>query len=861
MKKHSTLKLTLTTNFILLGIIPVLVVGITSLLIITRSISSEVRTKNFNIATSLSGQVETFLGEPLSLLQQVDSVILQEAIVSPSEISPYLQVVVKNYPFFEMIQLTDSNGIIKHLAPYNRDYIDTDMSLQPFFQKTKKHLTPIWSPTFISMQSGHPTITLSIPASGGGILAGYVNLSILSSMVSKISGQHNYAVILDQEGTIIADSDRQRVQQRINLRHLEPVKKAIQGKFGTFVVEDKEIKLIMSSVKQPITGWLIAYIQHYDDAFSPTFKIRQMLVFGVILTLLLAIAVAVLRARSVTEPLAQLMKSSRVIAGGDYNPPPAPHVFQEFKELDESLKTMAKAIDDRERRISESERRHRQLLEAIPYGIQEADNKGIITFTNSAHDKIFEIEKGDVIGRELWRTAVSKKDRQILKDYFFQLVAEQPEPTTYFAKALTGKKKLIDIQVDWQYKRAADGSLLGFTSVITDITDKKQLERSLRQAQKMEAIGTLAGGIAHDFNNILAAILGYSELVLDDLDRGSIDYQYQQQVIKASHRAKELVQHLLLFSRKQEHEKGPLNCSLIVKEALELLRATIPSTITFTHDIEKNCGPIEANPTQIHQVILNLCTNAAHAMENRGGTLHVTTKRIALEGGRNKPRPEMSSGEYVMIAVADAGEGIAPKDLERIFEPFFTTKETGKGTGMGLAVVHGIVSSHGGHIFVHSEPGKGTEFQLYFPIIEGAEEVTESEKVRLTGDGQHILVVDDEEPIARYAEQVLKRLGYKVTVETESTRALALFQKLHSSIDLVITDQTMPEIAGSEMAKIMLALRPDIPIILCTGYSSTITEEEAKAIGIAAYVMKPFTMQHISQSVSETLEKKSPPSN
>jgi CheY-like chemotaxis protein/two-component sensor histidine kinase len=369
----------------------------------------------------------------------------------------------------------------------------------------------------------------------------------------------------------------------------------------------------------------------------------------------------------------------------------------------------------------------------------------------------------------------------------------------------------------------------------------------------MEAIGTLAGGIAHDFNNILAAILGYAELAGFDLERDSHANKNLDNVIRASYRAKDLVKQILSFSRQSEKEKKPIHISSIIKESIKLLRASLPTTIDIRQDIEPNSGIINANPTQIHQVMMNLCTNAAHAMSEKGGILEVTLTNVALDASAELIHPDLQPGRYLRLKVSDTGEGIPAEILERIFEPYFTTKDISKGTGLGLAVAHGIVKSHQGAIKAQSEPGMGTNFTVYFPIIR-KDPLAEKKVTELIPKGEErILYVDDEKTLVDIGQQMLKRLGYSVVTKTNSLEALEEFQKGPEKFDLVITDMTMPNLTGVELSQRLMEIRPDLPIILCTGYSEKIDAQMAKSMGIRGFLMKPPAIQDMANTIREVL--------
>jgi PAS domain S-box-containing protein len=386
--------------------------------------------------------------------------------------------------------------------------------------------------------------------------------------------------------------------------------------------------------------------------------------------------------------------------------------------------------------------------------------------------------------------------------------------------------------------------------------ETKALQSQLLQAQKMEAIGTLAGGIAHDFNNILGAIFGYTEIAIDCIPPESIAIKHLGKVLKASERAATLVKQILAFSRQANIEQIPLKPSHIVKEALDLLRPSLPSTITIHQEIDTATRSILADPTQVHQILMNLCTNAFHAMEQTGGTLKITLKDCVLSQEDLQYKPGIQPGTFVLLSVSDTGPGIPLEIRNNIFDPYFTTKEAGKGTGMGLAITLGIITSYGGFITCESEIGQGTVFEIFFPAID-QKIVSEIKPVEVAPPGtEHILLVDDEELLADLGTALLERLGYTVSMRTSSLDALALFQEHPEQFDAVITDQTMPDMTGIDLARLMLQIRPNLPIILCTGYSNLITEEEAKACGVKGFAMKPFAKKELASLLREVLDDK-----
>lgn len=376
--------------------------------------------------------------------------------------------------------------------------------------------------------------------------------------------------------------------------------------------------------------------------------------------------------------------------------------------------------------------------------------------------------------------------------------------------------------------------------------DKHLIEYRLRQAQKMEAVGTLAGGIAHDFNNILTAIMGYADMAKEEAEPGSELEDDLEKVIAGGNRAKDLVKQILAFSRQNHAELISFQPASVINEAIKMLRSSIPTTIDIQQNIDPISKAIFADPTQIHQIIINLCTNAFHAMEESGGNLLITLQNINIDHQAAAENHELKVGEYVELRVDDTGSGISADIQERIFEPYFTTKQVDKGTGMGLAIIHGIVQSYDGAITVKSEVGKGTSFQVLFPACKEAPTSESKENQNLLRGSERIIFVDDEEILTKMGSASLGRLGYKVTAFTDSIKALEAFKANPDQFDLIITDQTMPKLTGAEMAKTMLKIRPDIPIILCTGYSTIISKEESQSMGIREFVLKPISRKSIT---------------
>jgi CheY-like chemotaxis protein len=384
----------------------------------------------------------------------------------------------------------------------------------------------------------------------------------------------------------------------------------------------------------------------------------------------------------------------------------------------------------------------------------------------------------------------------------------------------------------------------------------RESEKQLQQAQKMEAMGTLAGGIAHDFNNILTVILGCAELSLREVPKESRTYRHLIELFKAGERAADLVKQILTFSRRKEIERKPLRLGILCKEVLKMLRSSLPTTIVMQQDIDPYSGVALVDVTQIHQVLLNLCTNAAHTMREKGGILRVSLSDVDLAAEPVENEPDLDPGPYIRLTVSDTGHGMTPEILERIFDPYFTTKGSGEGTGLGLAVVHGIVKSYGGTIRVLSVPGEGTTFHVLLPRVESDSDPKDAGDNQLLPKGkERILFVDDDESILLIGKETLEYLGYEVVAATGSIQALETFKNDSKGFDLIITDVVMPGMTGMELAEQILRIHPGIPIILCSGFSDNVIQERAESLGIRAFISKPLVLHVLAEKIREVLNQ------
>lgn len=507
----------------------------------------------------------------------------------------------------------------------------------------------------------------------------------------------------------------------------------------------------------------------------------------------------------------------------------------------------------------ESELRFRQIAENIHevFWITEIPSNRIL-YLSPAYEKIWGRDPNSLIkSPESWSLAIHSNDRERVVEAVQTKLTTGQYDEVYRIYRPDGSIRWIRDRAYLLYNE--NGSVYRVVGTAEDITEQQQLEAQLRQAQKLEAIGTLAGGIAHDFNNILGAMIGYVELSQFDVPENSPLAHNLKEVLKAGGRARDLIRQILAFSRQQEQQRIPVQLRHVVNEALKLLRAGMPSAIHFESSLSKDTPVVLADATQIHQIVMNLGTNAAHAMRSQTGVLITTLDRLVLESSLTVQGVDLQPGLYAKLSIKDTGHGMDAETLRRIFEPFFTTKPPGEGTGLGLSVVHGIMQSYGGGIDVASAPGEGTQFDLYFPAAPDAQVSAPGEtQSPHHGNGERILFVDDEESLARLGQKTLERLGYNVTMALSPSVALSEFKKDPSAYALLVTDLTMPEMSGVDLTRAVLKIRPGLPVILASGFSGGITEANAKEIGICELLPKPLTVANIAEIIQRTLAARSP---
>jgi PAS domain S-box-containing protein len=811
------------------------------------------------MARDIATDVETYLRSAGNTLH---SVALLTDSVDTDDLDSHMQVLQRTSGYYNAIQYIDAEGMLRAMAPPDRYRIGFDLSYQDFFDLDAVPTNMKVSRPFLSSVSGQPVAQVAWPAVSGGVVVGDLNLGTLQDMLTSAHNaiEDRTFFIASSTGTLLAHSDFELVDQQANVANLPVFKQANNGNVRPLSFS-KGHWLLSSAAVVPRSGWLILLQSSVATAIVPYMRLTGV---GSILYICLWLGVSVgfrnrIR-RNVVHPLILLTERANALETGDFSDAtaiPRPNeAFAEVRALEISFSEMRRGIQLRESALKQNELRYRGIVEDQTELICRTLPDRTLSFVNLAFCRYFQRTGRNLLGTA-YDALIAKEDQGMIASRFAALSTAHPVDTVESRNLPPGQ---LVRWVQWTNRAIYDANddLIEYQCVGRDVTERKDLELQLMQAKKMEAIGDLAGGIAHDFNNILGPIIGYSDMVLSDIPPGSRAARHVRQISKAGARAKDLVNQILTFSRRQATTPEPISMQGVLHEALDLLRSSIPSTIDFRLSITEAPYFVYADSTQIHQIIMNLCTNAYHAMRETGGILGVSLAQVEVALNDSPAAAGLRQGLYVELLVTDSGHGMSRQVLDRIYEPYFSTKAKGRGTGLGLSTVHGIVKGLQGEISVRSEVGTGSTVRVLLPAISGLDLGAAPRTTAAIPTGtERILAVDDDPDIASLVKTMLEDLGYTVSAYTSSVALLHDFEKHPDICDLVITDMTMPSATGAEIARRVLLARPELPVVLCTGFSDQMDENTARDLGIAAFLMKPIARKDLAECVRNALDRPS----
>jgi signal transduction histidine kinase len=858
------------------------------------------------LAETVANEISSQLKLPEIILRQT-GIILNSHKLQSSETNTLLNTVVSESSFLEGIYVIDDKKHTENLGLEEKNvkvldtYLDLDLSRLGILKNIELLVEAQWSKSFRSPVSGKKSIGLIYPFGTGRYLLGIVNVEDLHGSISTLSKRRkNSILVLDDSGNTIFHPQLRVVEQQQSFSHIQPYRNAQLGIFGEADFNLGSIPYIGGTANISSANWLVIVAQPLFEAQRPLRNLADAYLFAAFISITILLSLAYRLSKRLLKPLGDLQKNIQAVADGDYHANIAEQQHEEFEKVAHLFRRMSDSIARREQLLELNEERLIALLdihdlkgleedELLEFALEQA-----VKLTRSEIGYIYILDdKESVIKNTLWskntddfcarygitatalaylglgQKSIARRQpifKNISPDSKDSLTAVELTVKRQLSNPIFDNEKMVAVvgvinkRTDYDSTDARQLSL--YFNHTWDIIQQKRYDRDrsrlgeqLAQAQKLEAIGTLAGGIDHDFNNVLMVIIGNTELARDNIDRPEQIKNDLDEIFKAGLRARDLVNQILAFSRDQAEGRKPMDIKPLVKEAVKLLRSSIPANVKIRQRIATESLPVITEPGQINQLIMNLCTNAYQALEGKAGELEIQLQPLVLEEALfDKERLVAGAGEYMQLVIRDNGKGIPEDKINRIFEPYYTTREKERGTGLGLAVVHGIVKGMKGTIVVESEPGAGTAFFIYLPTASAADK-TESSVLaaNLPGGEEHILYVDDDAAVAQTNSKLLENLGYTVTTFYSSSEALEELKEQPNRYDLVISDFDMPEMTGDVLAKNIIEINNDIPVILCTGYSEQIDKAKAEAIGVSDLIFKPITKVDLALTVRKVL--------
>lgn len=846
----------LSVNFALVAIVPILGVSVLVVAYLRSATVAEAESRNLLLARAVGAQVEVFLREPLAVLQNLRATLRSDRRLTDEEIEVALASHVRHSELFESVYLLDRSGRVAaaglqgDLADYRQDYIGLDLSHKDYYRRALETGETAWSRTSLSLLTGNMSVALCLVVDER-TLVGNFNFDILSYFSRRLRIRDRLTVmIVDGHGDVIVHPDPELSGGYLNIFRLEPIRRALEGEEGTYRYTFEGEDFLGSVVNVPGPGWYALVAQNADVVFSPIRNTMLILTLGLLAAGLAALPASFVLARRFSRPFTDLTDRARgITAGGKYVPPGDSSDVIEIDEMTASFATMAAAVAERESRLRESEEKYRLLFENANDAIFIAQ-EGKIPFANPRTEEMTG-RSAAFLAENTFAEIIHPEDRPaVMERHRRRLTGEDVERNYSFRILHTDGRTIWgfinSILIEWEGRPAT----LNF---VRDISEQKSLEAQAFQAQKLEAIGTLAGGIAHDFNNLLQAIQGYAEICLMQADDDNPMLADLREIVQAAQRGGELTRQLLLFSRKVDSRTQPVDLNEQIQRTARILERILPRMIEIRLNLAARLSLASADPSQMEQVLMNLAVNARDAMPD-GGTLTIETRSLFLvaAGGEH---PVSEPGDYVMLSVSDTGTGIAGDDLPHIFEPFYTTKSAGRGTGLGLAMAYGIIKNHNGHIACLSTPGRGTTFKIYLPALSSGEDGEQVGKIEApTGGEETVLLVDDERSVLEIAEKILNTFGYDVLTARDGEEALEVYDARREDVSLIVLDMIMPGMGGMQCLKELLRRDAGVRVLISSGFAGGGTAREVIEAGALGLIRKPYAVNQLLRVVRAALD-------
>lgn len=820
------------------------------------------------LAVAIATRAEDYLVTSSQEIMRT-AAVFSKKLVSTHEIQEYLDTVLASSRNLTSLTFTDANGRItavafpKERASLRQEMVGIDLSLANPVRQVRTSGSPTWSDAYFSPVGGGLAVAYATPL-GEGVALGEISLAHLSRFLRGVAREGKQSIfIIDRRGQVIADQEGRYTARQYNLTNLEIVRQGIaSGKPLTQSFTFDGTKVVGCLIQAPLLGWNILVTSPVEIAYRSALTTAGIFATALCMALFLASGLAFLMSQSLARRFEKFVSQARRIELGENARewPKAP--VREFNLLGEALQSMANILHKRENSLNEQLVFLQQLLDSIPIPVYYKNTDGVYLGCNAAFETFIGLPRKDVVGKTVYN--VAPKERADKHHEADSALLSLPGVQTYEVRGIYKDGEYHDVIFNKATFVDADDRVAGIVGAIMDITSlrnaeeaRKVLETQLHQAQKMEAVGQLAGGIAHDFNNILTAIIGYAEIIKMRIEKDGSLRHYIEQILVSADRAAELTNGLLAFSRKQVLHVKPLDLNGVVQDFILMLGRLLPEDIDFRTTVVEEDLIVMADKGQIEQVLMNLVTNAKDAMPKGGSLLievspMVMTERFVHAHGYGEP------GNYACISVTDTGHGMDEEIIKRIFEPFFTTKEVGKGTGLGMAMIYGIIQEHNGHISVDSETGRGTTFKVYLPLIN--EEIMEANGALAPeappGGTETILLAEDEVMVRELHKMVLEGAGYTIIEAIDGEDALEKFKEHAADVDILVTDVVMPKIGGKVLYEEIRKIRPEIKVLFMSGYTEDIIVDRGVLVDEFSYITKPVKSFDLLSLVRDTLDRK-----